>query len=75
MADDAAPEKNTTGEIDPSMWDEAVAVAGRPQDEPAPNSTFAERAKAAPAKQDQPDVEADKAPVKATKSAQRRRKS
>jgi hypothetical protein len=25
-------------------WDEAVAVTGRPQDEPLPNTTFAERA-------------------------------
>jgi hypothetical protein len=24
-------------------WDEQVAVTGRPQDEPAPNTTFADR--------------------------------
>lgn len=45
MADDTAPEKNTTGEIDPSKWDEAVAVTGRPVDVASANSTFAERAK------------------------------
>jgi hypothetical protein len=27
-------------------WDEQVAVTGRPQDVPAPNTTFAERAAA-----------------------------
>lgn len=27
-------------------WDEQVAVTGRPQDEPLPNTTFAERAQA-----------------------------
>ena len=30
----------------PVEWDEAVAVTGRPQDEPLPNTTFAERAAA-----------------------------
>jgi hypothetical protein len=30
----------------PEGWEEAVAVTGRPQDEPLPNTTFAERAKA-----------------------------
>jgi hypothetical protein len=30
----------------PEGWDEAIAVTGRPQDEPLPNTTFAERAKA-----------------------------
>lgn len=40
-------DKQTTGKVDPSIWDEAVAVTGRPQDEPAANSTFADRARAA----------------------------
>lgn len=38
-------DKNTTGEIDPSKWEEAVAVTGRPNDEPEPNTTFGDRAK------------------------------
>lgn len=41
-----ADEKDTTAAVDPSIWDEAVAVTGRPNDEAGPNSTFAERAKA-----------------------------
>jgi hypothetical protein len=32
-------------------WDEQVAVTGRPQDEPLPNTTFAERAAARQPKQ------------------------
>lgn len=59
-------EKNTTGELDPSIWDEAVAVTGRPQDEPLPNSTFAERAKAASKAVKSDDAE-DKAVTRATK--------
>jgi hypothetical protein len=30
----------------PADWDEMVTVTGRPQDEPLPNTTFAERAAA-----------------------------
>ena len=30
----------------PEGWEEMVAVTGRPQDEPLPNTTFAQRAKA-----------------------------
>lgn len=66
MADDES--KNTTGEIDPSIWDEAQAVTGRPQDEPEPNSTFGVRAKAV--------KKADVAKVDApTKPASRKRKA
>jgi hypothetical protein len=32
-------------------WDEQVAVTGRPNDEPLPNTTFGERAKARAPKQ------------------------
>ena len=37
---------NRHGEPDPAEWDEAVAVTDRASDEPSPNTTFAERAKA-----------------------------
>lgn len=33
-------------EQDGPQWDEQVAVTGRPQDTPAPNTTFADRAAA-----------------------------
>ncbi len=35
------------GDPDPSNWDEAKAVTGRPADKPGDNTTFAGRAKAA----------------------------
>lgn len=63
-------EKNTTGELDPSIWEEAQAVTGRPNDTPEENSTFGSRAKSA--------VNADTAkadePTKATKKATARKK-
>jgi hypothetical protein len=34
------------GEADPSEWDEATAVTGRPADQPTENTTFVQRAKA-----------------------------
>lgn len=34
-------------EVDPSVWDEAPAVTGRPNDEAPENTTFAERLKQA----------------------------
>ena len=51
MAEDiAAPsDKQTTGEIDPSTWDEEKAVTDRPNDlvdGTVTNSTLADRAKA-----------------------------
>lgn len=54
MADEKDPNEATThadlylreGEPDPSEWEEAEAVTGRPADVPPGNSTFAERAKA-----------------------------
>lgn len=52
-------------------WDEQVAVTGRPQDEPLPNTTFAERAAArAPKKKAVQDAEnkAVAAPKTARKS-------
>lgn len=69
----ADAEKNTTGKIDPSIWDEAQAVTGRPNDVPEDNSTFASRAKAA-AKADRADVAKVDEPVKATKKAAARKK-
>lgn len=58
MADD---EKNTTGAIDPGIWDEQVAVTGRPNDEAPANSTFGERAKAGKADVEKADTPAKKA--------------
>lgn len=66
MADENA--KNTTGEIDPSIWDEAKAVTGRPQDVPEENSTFGSRAKA-----DRADTSKVSEPAKATKKTAARK--
>lgn len=66
------------GEVDPSKWNEAPSVTGRPVDEPGPNSTLASRAKAKksnpvepePAVPDAPVAEVDE-PVKAEPSKPR----
>lgn len=44
-ATSAADTLHRHGDPDPSNWDEAQAVTGRPQDQPEANTTFAERAK------------------------------
>ena len=46
--DDQAQEEQVPAplELDPSKWDEQVAVTGRPNDVPEDNSTLASRAKA-----------------------------
>lgn len=65
MSDVAQPsEKQTTGEVDPKNWDEAVAVTGRPNDVPEDNSTFASRAKRA---KEKPAASKVDAPVTAPK--------
>lgn len=53
-------DKATTGEIDPSIWDEHKAVTGRPQDTAEENSTFASRAQQ-PASGDTAEAPAKKA--------------
>ncbi len=54
------------GKPDPSKWDEADAVTGRPADKPPANSTLAERAAARKAARepDPTDPEPKKAPAK-----------
>lgn len=54
-------------------WDEQVAVTGRPQDEPLPNTTFAERAQARQPKKKA--VQGDEAENKAVSSPRASRKS
>jgi hypothetical protein len=50
---------------------EHLAVTGRPQDDPLPNTTFAERAKAnaKAARNAKPDVEVEHAPASAPRKA------
>ena len=57
------------GDPDPSKWEKATAVTGRPVDTPPPNSTLAERAAArkgdaAAGGPDPTDPEPKKAPAK-----------
>ena len=59
------------GDPDPSNWDEAQAVTGRPADEPTSNSTLAERATAR--KGDAKQVDADEVEDKAVKKAPARK--
>lgn len=53
-------------------WDEQVAVTGRPQDTPSPNTTFADRAKARQPKKKA--VQGDEAENKAVSSSRTARK-
>lgn len=53
------------GDPDPSEWQEAEAVTGRPNDEASPNSTMADRAKARKQVDKDSDVVEDKAITKA----------
>jgi hypothetical protein len=54
-------------------WDEQVAVTGRPQDTPAPNTTFAERAAARrPKKKAVQSDEAENKAVTADKPTRKR---
>lgn len=54
-------------------WVEQVAVTGRPQDTPLPNTTFAERAQARQPKKKA--VQSDEAENKAVSSSRTARKS
>lgn len=60
------------GELDPSLWDEARAVTGRPNDTPLPNTTFVERFKARSSTTKA--VQGDQAENKAVRSASTKRK-
>jgi hypothetical protein len=80
MADQEQQENQTTAEPDPSKWDEQQAVTGRPNDTPLqetdpalPNSTFAERAKAAK-KAEAKAVDRDTAENKAVRSGRASKK-
>jgi hypothetical protein len=77
MADaEGRPEATETADLyhrheaDPSKWEEAPAVTGRPADVPSPNTTLADRAKARKGGAKKVDKDAEGVEDKAVKAAE-----